>query len=416
MKKAPATPSTRFPYAYTFLLAFGFFGISLIWPIFNNFVPIFLRELGLSASMVGFVMTWDNYLNMFGQPVVGAASDRTWTRWGRRKPWLLFGAPLAALAFVFVPLQRTVVGVMFAVLFTNLGMALFRAPTVALLGDLFPPHQRSTANGVINFMGGVGAIVAFVLGGWLYERWGRPAPFFLGSLLMVVSIGLVMLFVREPRPEQMVTDGAPDAQGAWTHLRHLVYRRDPSALLVLLAILSWFMGYNALETWLSSFGKYILGVPEGRMAMYTALLALTFVAFAVPAGVIGERWGRKRVILVGVAGLTLLLLYGVWIHSVAMLLPFLVLAGGCWALVNVNALPLVYDVSGSQDVGAFTGLYYLVSNIAAVAGPQIVGLLIDASGANYRVMFPFSVVFMALAGGLMLGVRPSQVAAARSRG
>ncbi len=403
----------RFPYARTFLLAFGFFGISLIWPIFNNFVPIFLREMGLSAAMVGFVMTWDNYLNMFVQPTVGAASDRTWTRIGRRKPWILLGAPLAAVAFVFVPLQHAVVGVMLAILLTNIGMALFRAPTVALLGDIFPPEQRSTANGVINFMGGVGAIVAFVGGGYLYERWGRPAPFFFGSLLMVAALTLVVLFIREPRrPEGAAGPDRATSPGVWSTLKSLGLRSNPAGLFVLLAILSWFMGYNALETWISSFGKYALGVPEGRMAMYTALLALTFVVMAIPAGVLGERLGRRRIILWGVAGLTVMMLYGTLIRSVAMLLPFLVLAGFFWALINVNSLPLVYDVSGAEAIGAFTGLYYLASNIAAVAGPQVVGFLIDWSGGNYRVMFPFSVVFMVLAGVFMGKVRLEERASA----
>ena len=67
----------RFPYGKTFVLGLGFFGISMIWPLFNNFVPIFLADLGLSATLVAFVMTWDNYLNMFVQPLVGRWSDRT---------------------------------------------------------------------------------------------------------------------------------------------------------------------------------------------------------------------------------------------------------------------------------------------------------------------------------------------------
>ena len=146
----------RFPYGKTFLLGFGFFGISLIWPIFNNYVPIFLRDnFALPAGVIGFIMTWDNYLNMFVQPVVGERSDQTRTRLGRRKPWMLAGAPLAALFFILVPAMRSVEGIMFAILLTNISMALFRAPTVALLGDLFPSQQRSTANGIINLMGGL---------------------------------------------------------------------------------------------------------------------------------------------------------------------------------------------------------------------------------------------------------------------
>src|SRR4030067_1789049 len=77
----------RFPFGKTFLLGFGFFGISLIWPIFNNFVPVFLREeFGLSATLIGFIMTWDNYLNMFVQPIAGEPPRPTPTPLGRRAP------------------------------------------------------------------------------------------------------------------------------------------------------------------------------------------------------------------------------------------------------------------------------------------------------------------------------------------
>ncbi len=394
---------TKFPYARTFLLGFGFFGISLIWPIFNNYVPIFLKELGLSATAVGFVMTWDNYLNMFLQPVVGERSDHTRTRLGRRKPWMLVGAPLAALFFVLVPSMTTVVGIMVAVLLTNVSMALFRAPTVALLGDLYPAEQRSTANGIINLMGGLGAILAFLVGGALYKM-GRIPPFAFGALVMVIGIGLVVLFVREP------PDAAPEREGQprgtfLDHLREVVNAADRSGLYILLAILSWFIGYNALETWISSFGKYVLGINEGRMSILTSGLALTFVVFALPSGLLATRFGRRRVILAGIAGLLILFLYGLVVTSQTMLIVLLVLAGIFWALINVNSLPMVYDVGGDSNIGAFTGLYYLAANIAAVGGPQVVGILIDFTRGNYRIMFLFSALFMALAGFFMLRVR-----------
>lgn len=397
---------SKFPYARTFLLGFGFFGISLIWPIFNNYVPIFLKELGLSATAVGFVMTWDNYLNMFVQPIVGERSDQTRTRLGRRKPWMLVGAPLAALFFVMIPAMRTVMGIMLAVLVTNICMALFRSPTVALLGDLYPSEQRSTANGIINLMGGLGAILAFLVGGTLYKM-GRIPPFAFGALVMVVAIGLVILFIREPR--DYAEQAASDEKGSFLdHLRQVVNASDRSGLLILLAILSWFIGYNALETWISSFGKYTLGINEGRMSILTSGLALTFVIFALPSGLLATRFGRRRVILVGIAGLLVLFLYGLLITNQTMLIVLLVLGGIFWALINVNSLPMVYDVGGDNNIGAFTGLYYLASNIAAIAGPQVVGILIDLSGGNYRIMFIFSAIFMALAGLFMLRVREKQ--------
>jgi MFS family permease len=400
----------RFPYRKTFLLGFGFFGISLIWPIFNNFIPIFLKDdFGLSATLIGFIMTWDNYLNMFVQPVVGERSDETWTRIGRRKPWMLVGAPLAALFFIFVPAMRSVPGIMLMILLTNLGMALFRSPTVALLGDLFPSHQRSTANGVINLMGGLGGVLAYGLGGLLYSL-GRITPFVFGSIVMLTSIALVILFVREPRPEELAKEGSRPAEkgakaGFFTHLSEVLTASDRSGLLILLAILFWFLGFNALETWISSFGRFTLGIDAGRMGILTSGLALMFVIFAVPSGLLATRFGRKRIILIGIAGLALLLLYGLVVSNQWMLISFLVPAGFFWALINVNSLPMVYDVGGDKRIGAFTGMYYFAANIAAVGGPFIVGLLIDLTGDNYRVMFVFSALFMILAGVCMAFVK-----------
>ena len=163
--------SQRFPWGRTFILGFGFFGISIIWPLFNSLIPPMLEDLGLSAFLIGFILTWDNILNMFVQPWVGARSDRTRTRFGRRKPWLMLGAPLAAVFFILVPfVQQHFVLIALAILGTNVGMALFRSPTIAYLGDLFRPEQRSKANGVINLMGGLGGAAALFGGGMFLAR------------------------------------------------------------------------------------------------------------------------------------------------------------------------------------------------------------------------------------------------------
>ncbi len=393
----------RFPYRKTFLLGLGFFGISMIWPLFNNFVPIFLADLGLSATLVGFVMTWDNYLNMFVQPVVGELSDQTVTRIGRRKPWMLVGAPIAAAFFITIPALRSAVGIMFAILLTNIGMALFRSPTIALLGDLFPSQQRSTANGVINLMGGLASVLAFLVGGALFEM-GRITPFVFGSVVMLAAILIVLLFVREPKVAQPA-EKKPAGAGFVANLKQVLTSQDRSGLLVLLAILCWFMGFNALETWISSFGKFTLDIEPGRMSMITSGFALLFVIFALPSGLIATRYGRKRTILVGIVALTVLFALGWFVKTQVTLIGMLVLAGISWALINVNSLPMVYDVGGDDRIGAFTGLYYFASSIAAVAGPQVVGVLIDLTGKNYRVMFVFSALFMALAGVCMSRVR-----------
>ncbi|MEN8241796.1 MAG: MFS transporter, partial [Chloroflexota bacterium] len=82
----------------------------------------------------------------------------------------------------------------------------------------------------------------------------------------------------------------------------------------------------------------------------------------------------------------------------------LVIGGIFWALVNVNSLPLVYDYGDENKIGAYTGLYYFSSQSAAVLGPVISGAVIEMFGSDYRYLWVFSTVFMALAFVVMQGV------------
>ena len=233
-----------FPWGRTFVLGFGFFGISIIWPLFNSLIPPMLADLGLNAAVVGFILTWDNIINMFFQPWVGSRSDRTHTRFGRRKPWLMLGAPLAALFFILVPFVReNFVLLALAILGTNLGMALFRSPTIAYLGDLFEPHERSKANGVINLMGGVGGAIALFTGGLLYSI-GVPIPFIFGAAVMLLAIGVVLWRVKEPDRSAYPAEEIEQEPGLLDNVRQVATNPDRSGLFLLSAIFAWFVGWT----------------------------------------------------------------------------------------------------------------------------------------------------------------------------
>ncbi len=396
-------PPTRFPVGRTVLLGAMFMGMGMTMPIFNHFVPVFLREWGLTATLISFVLTWDNYLNMFMQPLVGQLSDNTHTRFGRRKPWVMGGAPIALTAFLFVPLAPSALAMMVAIFLTNFGNALFRSPGVALIGDLYPPSQRSIANAIINLMLGVGGAAAYALGGLLYGWFGRTAPFVFGSSVMLLALLVAIFFVHEPkRPLYEPEEKEASMRDA---LRALVAAHNPSMLWMMLAILSWFMAFTALEASLSLIGKEVLGIAPDAMGTYVAFIPGAFILATLPSGLLATYFGRKPVILAGVVGLTGLLVYGYFIQSVPMLLGFLIPAGMLWALVNVNSLPLLYDTAPQLRPGIITGLYYLASNLAAVLGPQGSGVLVDLAGGNFRTVFLYGAFFMLVAAVCITRVR-----------
>lgn len=401
----------------SFLLGLGFFGISAVLALYNTFTPLFLAEMGLSAFGVGLVMTWDNYFNLFIQPLAGALSDRTRTRLGRRKPWIGLGVLLVVTSFAVIPAFSSLPAIMAAILLTNLGMALLRSPAVALLGDMFPPEQRSQANGIINLMGGLGAIIAFISGGALYSHnWGvrgfilQPIqlPFIFGSLLLAVA-AQVWLWMDEPQKANPapLSGSVSFKLSLLTGWRQWRGRRR-STLFLLAALACSALGSDTVQTWLSSFGRFSLDLEPGRIATLVGYgFILPSLLAAIPAGLLGARWGRRRVVLIGFVTMALWFSGGWFISNEIELVGLLALAGLSSALIAVNALPLVYDVGGNDgQVGRLTGLYYLTTNLAAIVGPPLAGRLIDLTGENYRVAFILGTMAMALAA--LLAIRAKE--------
>src|SRR3990172_2028218 len=189
----------KFSYGKIFLLGFGFFGVSVIWGVYNAFVPLFLaNKFNLQPALIGFFMTLDNIAALLIQPPSGAWSDKLRTPIGRRMPFILIGAPVGALAFGLIPLAAVLPLFVACTSTLLLSMAFWRTPVVALMPDITPSEKRSQANGIINFMGGIGTIIALQTGGMLYKL--SPAfPFWLGSALVLSAALIVFLFVKEPK-------------------------------------------------------------------------------------------------------------------------------------------------------------------------------------------------------------------------
>jgi maltose/moltooligosaccharide transporter len=393
----------KLDYKRTFLLGFGFLGISVIWSVYNSYVPIFLREYNLPLWLVGFIMTFDNIAGITIQPWVGFLSDRTRTRFGRRMPFLMVGAPIGALFFALIPILHLSIHIfpllLLAIIIMNIAMAIFRTPTVALMPDITPSPLRSKANGIINLMGGLGTSLAFLGGAFLYDA-NRGLPFWFGAALMLAATAIVLLVIHEPQDYER----APDTgSGVLATVREIVTSQEKSALFILLAILTWFIGYNAIETFWTTYGKEFLLIPESSAAKMLVFTSAAFLVFALPAGFIATRFGRRRTILAGLVIMLLLTFGGFFTKSLAYLRIMLILAGVGWALVNINSFPMVSDIAPPGKIGSYTGLYYFFSMLAAIVAPPLVGALMDLLGQ--RTLFLFSPIFFLLAILCMLQVK-----------
>lgn len=423
----------------TLLIGFGFFGTSVMWKLYNDYVPIFLQAgnplfdanlatkangFGLGPGLTGIIMTLDNIVALFLLPLIGLWSDRIWAPklGGRRRPFIVTLAPISIIAFLLIPFivrmippelsgmteqlrQPLALFVVVVGIFITT-MAGFRTPVISLMPDLTPSPLRSQANGIINLMGGLGGIIITLVGAFLYNV-NIALPFIVSGVLTVLAVLMLIFFVKEPRHlgEAGEAREGEEALSVLKGVQRMVRRISPavrqSLLLLMLSIFFWFVGYNAIETFFTSYGVNVLHIAENQASLLSSVSYITFILFAIPSGYIAAKIGRKRAITTGLVIFAVLLLIGFFVPNIIVIGGALALGGIAWSLVNINSLPMVIDTSDSDsNIGTFVGLYYLASQLAAITGPILNGFLIERY-QNYGLVLLVPVIFFFLAAGSM---------------
>lgn len=293
-------------------------------------------------------------------------------------------------------------------------MAVFRSPAVALMPDVTLKPLRSKANAVINLMGSAGGILVLVLGMVFATSAVRNSLmsytgyFAVIATIMLAALVVFMLTVRENEwaaemQQQSVELGLEDKEEAATGERKLSVDEVKSLIFLLLSIVLWFFGYNAVTSKYSVYASNILH-KDYNLTLIIAQAAA--IISYLPVGFIASRVGRKKTILAGVVMLTAAFTTASFMsaESPTMLMnAMFALAGIAWATINVNSFPMVVEMCSGGNVGKYTGFYYTASMAAQVATPMLSGLLMDRLGMH--VLFPYAAVFTTLAFVTMLFVR-----------
>jgi Na+/melibiose symporter-like transporter len=327
---------------------------------------------------------------------MGSVSDNTRTKFGRRIPYLIVGIPLAAIFFVLIstvnPLQDPMWLLLLWMFFFNISMASYRSQAVALMPDFVKPANRSKGNAIINFMGGIGAVMAYVFNIVLV-----PISLFLAflvvAIIMVISLVIVLFTVKETDSysyklileiEEKKGEKKKDKKEKLSLIesfKDVIGEEDKSTLLMLFAIFFWFVGYQALEALFTVYGMDVLGLTRGGAGGMLLYVALSFLLFAFPAGILGTKIGRKLTIKIGLVLWIISLIVMFSFQNITVISIFFVVAGAGWALVNINSIVIVWQMAPTaKKIGTYTGLYYFFSFMAAIIGPFMVGLIVDILG------------------------------------
>ena len=309
----------------------------------------------------------------------------------------------------------TLVFFILILLFILISMGVFRSPAVALMPDVTPKPLRSKANAVINLMGSIGGALVLVLG--MMFGTGNPEnalmsyqPFFVAVAgIMIVSLFIFVFTVKETRWAKEAEAGYDDDDGEKIELgrRKITQAELRSLVLILFSVALWYMGYNAVTSKYSVYADKVLGL-DYNMTLLIAQAAA--IAAYLPIGMLSSRFGRKKMILVGVLilassfGAASFLRGGT---NVMVMTILFALAGIGWATINVNSYPMVVELARGGDVGKYTGYYYTASMLAQAFTPVLSGLFMDKIA--FTMLFPYATAFVILSFVTMLLVRHGDV-------
>ena len=428
----------------TILVGLAFLSICAFWQMYDSIVPLILTNtFHLNETLSGAIMAADNVLALFLLPIFGGISDRTNTRIGKRMPFILFGTGCAIIFMNILPMLDNgyaaspsgfeLVSFVIVLGLLLIAMGTYRSPAVALMPDVTPKPLRSKGNAIINLMGAVGGIIYLGVAAVMYpnskvqglEHVNYQPLFMVVSAIMFLSIALLFLTIKEPKlsaENQALEKQHPEwdlarDDGSGHEVLPAPVKRSLGFLLASIAL--WFIGYNGVTTWFTTYVSVVMG--QGLGGASTCLLIATGGAIVsyIPIGALASKIGRRKTIMGGIILLAACFALGYVLTTAyssinAVMFVVFALVGLAWAAINVNSLPMVVEMCKGSDIGKFTGYYYTASMSAQIVTPMLAGTLMRH--IDYRVLFPYAAFFVAMSFVTMVFVRHGDVKVQGKRG
>ncbi len=380
-------------------MSFGFLGIQFGWGLQMANMSAIYEYLGARADQIPILWLAAPLTGLLVQPIIGHASDHTWTRLGRRRPYFLAGAILSSLALVLMPRSSTLWMAAGLLWILDSSINISMEPFRAFVADLLPEEQRTRGFAMQSLFIGLGAVVASALPGWLrdifhlsLEHQAGTIPFttrvsfYLGAAAFLGAVLWTIVTTREYPPENMedfrrrkaretgLVDGSKEIFEAIRKMPKTMRQLAPVQFLTWLGLFCMWLyfpvavAHNVFAAADQNAPSYTLGVEwAGKCFAWYSLVCFVF-AFALPsmAKFLGRKHTHSICLLCGAAGLTSVVL----IHSRYPLLLSMTGVGIAWA----STLAMPYSILAGSLPPEKTGVYMGIFNFFIVL-PEIVASL-----------------------------------------
>lgn len=392
-------------------LSFGFLGVQIGYSLQNGNTSRILEALGADVHSIGFFWLAAPLAGLFVQPIIGLSSDKTWTRLGRRVPFILGGAIVSALAMYFMPNAEYFTHLLPALAFGAIMLLLMDTsfnvtmqPFRALVGDMVDDDQKnlgySVQSALINFGAVFGSLLPFILSKLNVAN--IPAEgekvadsvvwsFYIGGTILLLSVLWTVYKTKEYPPKEHAEYNNIDLEANESKPKVSIWSLIPNApkifwQLGIVQFFSWFSlflmwvyttraianqvwGAEALDPKSIAFNE--AGNWTGVMFAFYSGIAAIF-AFLIPS--LAKKYGRKNVysfsLIMGGLGLASIF----FVHDKTILLVSMIGVGMAWASILAIPYAMLSSSLPAEKMGVYMGLFN-----ATITIPQIVAGLIGGS-------------------------------------
>lgn len=378
--------------------ATGSLGTAVVLGVLTSYGLYFMTTyLGIGALLAGQLLGWSKFYDMLSDPVMGHISDRTDTRWGRRRPYLLLGAIVAPLALIMlfeVPDlgDATIAYLALLLILYATAFTIFNVPYLAMAAEFTTDyHERTVVMSQRIFFSTLGVLCISVVGPNLIKFFGggetgyiRMSWVMAGICALTMSIAFwttrnTRFVARSPRSEHGIRD---QFRFIWRNHFFRYY---------MLAKICMFTAQSSVQVTLLFFGRYVLGRDEMILAAfgvgYTAgsLIALPVWSRLIQGG-LGKR-GAFMICSIGLGTVFLSWLLAVPQEPAALLYLRFGLLGVFSAGSMVSASAMLPDImhydreqTGINQEGLYAAAFSLVEKLANTIGPILLGTLLGLTG------------------------------------
>lgn len=344
---------------------------------------------GKEASL-GVIVGVAAMCNLVTGPLFGVLSDRTRTRWGRRRPWILAGIMVCAASGLLMALSTTplVLGIGWS--FYTIGIAAALGAMNPTLAEAVPSYQRGKVGALVGVGGQLAGVTGTVLGGML------TGDLLLLFLVPVAVFGVFFVFYAFTIPDRSATT-SEKRQSLSPVFSQMVFdpRKHLDFALVWAGRFLMQVGLTFLSTYQLYFLLDRLGLtPETasrQLAFVGGIGILVTTVFAVVGGVLSDRLKRRKVFIylasvLSAVGLSVLA-FAPAVPAFAIAVVFVLAAAGLFGSVD---LALAGDVMPDrEEAGRWMGIYFVANTTSTAIAPMFAPLIlaIGANGANYTALF-----------------------------